>query len=66
MSYLSMEGTMPIKIDLPKDILSDLLDQGIALRERRMKQSTNSIIREAFEQEAIQITKAKQSLEKMP
>jgi hypothetical protein len=65
MSYLSKEGQMAVKIDLPKEILAALIDQGISLRTRQMKQSTNSVIREALEQEAIALARAKQSIEKM-
>jgi small-conductance mechanosensitive channel len=56
---------MPFKIDLPKDILVEMFDQAIQLRERRAKLSANPIIKEAFEKEGVLIASAKQTIEKM-
>lgn len=49
---------MPIRIEIPKQILEHALEAAIALRERRIKAETSPIIKEALQKEITTIDKA--------
>lgn len=53
---------MPIKLDLPKDLVKPMIEQAISLRERQIKASSNPIIKEALEKEAVLLEAAKNTI----
>lgn len=57
---------MPTLVQLPKEIVKAALDQALSLRARNVKAATNTVIKEALEQEQLQIAKALQTLETVP
>lgn len=53
---------MAVKVELPKEILNSALEQAIAIRKRNANAATNSIIKQALEEEISKIQIAKGSL----
>lgn len=56
---------MATRIELPKDITKALIEQGISLRNRQIKQAINSIIKEALEKEVAILTIAGNTLQEI-
>jgi hypothetical protein len=56
------KATMALHIELPKDILTNALDQAVSLRSRQSKAANNSLIKQALEQEIAAITTAKNTI----
>lgn len=56
---------MAIKVELPKEIVKTLIEQGVSLRNRQIKAATNGIIKEALEKELADLIRASNSLEQM-
>lgn len=56
---------MAVKVELPKELVKAALEQAASLRARNAKSATNSIIKQAYEEEELQINKAISVLETM-
>jgi hypothetical protein len=54
---------MAVKVDLPKELIIVALEQAASLRARNIKAATNTVIKEALEQEMAAIVKAKSTIE---
>ena len=53
---------MALRVELPKDILTNALDQAVSLRSRQAKAANNALIKQALEQEIAAITTAKNTI----
>lgn len=53
---------MAVKVELSKDILKTLIEQGISLRNRQIKAATNALIKSALEEEIKGLTASSNSI----
>lgn len=53
---------MATKVELPKDIVKTLIEGGISLRHRQIKQASNNLIKQALDDELSALSKAKDTL----
>lgn len=53
---------MATRVELPKDMMRQLIDQGIQLRNRQRNGALNDIIKQALEQELQTLQAAKNTL----
>lgn len=54
---------MAVRVELPKELLQVALEAAVSLRRRGATAATNTIIREALEQEAQLLFRAKETLQ---
>lgn len=57
---------MATRVDLHKDLIKTLLEQGIGLRQRQIKAASNPIIKQALDEELSHINRAMLALETIP
>lgn len=53
---------MATKVELPKDMVKTLIENGMALRQRQIKQATNPLIKTALEDELSALSKSRDTI----